>query len=200
MKRVLCYGDSNTYGYDPRDGGRYDASVRWVDLLGLEGCKTINEGLNGREIPTSDAEYGHLNSVLIRHGRIDVVILALGVNDAYNMSSPSAKAIADRWRKVFKKVPALRDLKEKGVTVILISPPVGPTDMWGYDKAEIIMEALLGLAAEYEILSKEEGLIFADANTFGIELAFDGVHFTESGSATMYERVRDILEKCSKGE
>ncbi len=35
MKNVLCFGDSNTYGYDPRSyfGGRYDADSRWVDIL-----------------------------------------------------------------------------------------------------------------------------------------------------------------------
>ena len=32
---VICFGDSNTYGYDPRGyfGGRYDADCRWVDIL-----------------------------------------------------------------------------------------------------------------------------------------------------------------------
>lgn len=31
---VICFGDSNTYGYDPRGyfGGRYDAGSRWVDM------------------------------------------------------------------------------------------------------------------------------------------------------------------------
>lgn len=193
MKRILCYGDSNTFGYDPRDGGRYDASVRWVDLLSHKGYETINEGLNGREIPTSDAEYGYLNSILIRHGHIDVVILALGVNDAYNMSSPSAKAIADRWRKVFLNVPKLKKMKDGGIPIILISPPVGPTDMWGLDKAEIIMEALLGLAEEYRLFSEEEGLIFVDANALGIELAYDGVHFTENGSVRMYESIMEYV-------
>ena len=33
--KVICFGDSNTYGYDPRSyfGGRYDADIRWVDIL-----------------------------------------------------------------------------------------------------------------------------------------------------------------------
>ena len=32
---VICFGDSNTYGYDPRGyfGGRYNADCRWVDIL-----------------------------------------------------------------------------------------------------------------------------------------------------------------------
>ena len=39
--KVICFGDSNTYGYDPRGyfGGRYDADSRWVDILATEtGC------------------------------------------------------------------------------------------------------------------------------------------------------------------
>ena len=33
--KMLCFGDSNTYGYDPRSyfGGQYPAQHRWVDLL-----------------------------------------------------------------------------------------------------------------------------------------------------------------------
>ena len=32
---LLCYGDSNTYGFDPRSyfGGRYPAEVRWTHRL-----------------------------------------------------------------------------------------------------------------------------------------------------------------------
>ena len=34
-KRIVCYGDSNTYGYDAADwfGGRLPAEQRWGDLL-----------------------------------------------------------------------------------------------------------------------------------------------------------------------
>ena len=52
--RILCFGDSNTYGYDPRGffGDRYGAEDRWVDLLAKQtGHECINAGANGREIP-----------------------------------------------------------------------------------------------------------------------------------------------------
>ena len=52
--KILCFGDSNTYGYDPRDffASRYPAQDRWVDLLGNNlGCIVVNAGENGREIP-----------------------------------------------------------------------------------------------------------------------------------------------------
>ena len=43
--RILCYGDSNTYGYDPRSylGGRYPASVRWTALLRAAGWPVVPE-------------------------------------------------------------------------------------------------------------------------------------------------------------
>ena len=54
--KVICFGDSNTYGYDPRGyfGGRYDADSRWVDILSVEtGWTVCNMGQNGREIPSA---------------------------------------------------------------------------------------------------------------------------------------------------
>ena len=54
MKTVICFGDSNTYGYDPRSylGGRYGPDSRWVDLLAARtGWDVRNQGQNGRTIP-----------------------------------------------------------------------------------------------------------------------------------------------------
>ena len=41
--KISCFGDSNTYGYDPRSyfGGRYDADSRWVDILAAQTGWTI---------------------------------------------------------------------------------------------------------------------------------------------------------------
>lgn len=52
--KVICCGDSNTYGYDPRSyiGGRYSVESRWVDLLREKtGWQIENQGENGRMIP-----------------------------------------------------------------------------------------------------------------------------------------------------
>ena len=51
--KILCFGDSNTYGYDPRSflGDRYPAEYRWVDILAKKLCCTaVNAGMTGREI------------------------------------------------------------------------------------------------------------------------------------------------------
>ena len=72
---ILCYGDSNTYGYDPRpdSGGRYPADCRWVDILAAgTGWKIQNVGRNGRTIPCGP--------IVIPEG-IDLTIVMLGTND-----------------------------------------------------------------------------------------------------------------------
>ena len=33
MKKILCYGDSNTFGYNPFDASRLDEKTRWTALL-----------------------------------------------------------------------------------------------------------------------------------------------------------------------
>ena len=54
-RRILCWGDSNTYGYAPQSplGGRYPPQVRWTDQLAAlrPGREVWNWGENGREIP-----------------------------------------------------------------------------------------------------------------------------------------------------
>ena len=54
--RVLCFGDSNTWGYIPGTGGRYASDVRWTGVLKqLTGFEVIEEGLNGRTTAFTDA-------------------------------------------------------------------------------------------------------------------------------------------------
>ena len=73
--KVICFGDSNTYGYDPRSyfGGRYDADSRWVDILAAEtGWEIRNMGQNGKEIPLIAPDFPT---------DTDLLIVMLGTND-----------------------------------------------------------------------------------------------------------------------
>ena len=77
--RILCIGDSNTYGYDPRSylGDRYPAEIRWTDRL--ENCEVINCGVNGLTVPREHARY----IGLVRMNDPDLVIVMLGTNDFF---------------------------------------------------------------------------------------------------------------------
>ena len=81
--KVLCYGDSNTYGYDPRGffGGRYPKESRWVDILVQRtGWEIRNEGQNGREIPSRPFQYQRAGELLTQSAP-DVFAIMLGTND-----------------------------------------------------------------------------------------------------------------------
>ena len=74
--QILCFGDSNTYGYDPRDylDDRYGAEDRWVDLLAKQtGDEIINAGTNGREIPRSS----YVIQLLDEHAPVDIFLVML---------------------------------------------------------------------------------------------------------------------------
>ena len=101
---VLCYGDSNTYGYDPHTGGRYPYDKRWTTLLGnLLGSRyeVIPEGLNGRttayDRPGAAWKNGErsLIACLGTHKPVDYVIIMLGTNDCNADLGLSAGDIAD---------------------------------------------------------------------------------------------------------
>ncbi|HVO37470.1 MAG TPA: hydrolase, partial [Spirochaetia bacterium] len=61
MYEVMCFGDSNTWGYDPATGGRFGRAVRWTGVLQAalgNDYVVIEEGLNGRTTVWEDPVEG----------------------------------------------------------------------------------------------------------------------------------------------
>ena len=87
--RILCFGDSLTWGDDPACVG-HRLSHRWPvslqDTLG-PGYVIIEEGQCGRNIATDDPAEGEKNGMkyilpcLESHSPLDLVIIMLGTND-----------------------------------------------------------------------------------------------------------------------
>lgn len=102
-KRVLCFGDSNTWGFDPATGDRFPKNIRWVGrlvhLLG-EDFDVVSEGLNGRTAAGPDpvmrlnSAYDDLTVALRSHKPIDHVVLMLGTNDFKRRFARSENDIA----------------------------------------------------------------------------------------------------------
>lgn len=175
--RVVCFGDSNTYGYDPRSylGGRYPASSRWVDLLAEKtGWEVLNAGENGREIPRLPVPLPPL----------DMLIVMLGSNDL--LQGADVDMVTARMEAFLDQLPLE---KEK---ILLVAPPPMRLGEWVTD--ERLLTASAQLAERYQTLAQRRGIRFADAGEWDIALTFDGVHFTGEGhqafAAGLYERVR----------
>ena len=183
MMRILCFGDSNTYGYDPRSffGERYPAGDRWVDLLAkYTGCEVINAGVNGRMIPS-----GAQGLRLLReYEDVDIVLVMLGTNDL--LQGASATDAASRMDAFLEQaVPCFK-------RILLVVPP--PMKRGAWVPTEALVQESVRLAQAYRQLARERSIPFVDTHSWNIGLAFDGVHFTEAGHHTFASRLIESLE------
>lgn len=168
--RILCFGDSNTYGYDPRSffGNRYPAEDRWVDLLAqMTGWEMINAGSNGRAIPREP----YAIRLLTGYAPADVFLVMLGTNDL--LQGASARETAARMDTFLSQLPP------RYKNILLIAPPPMKRGAW-VPTDDLVAESIR-LAEEYRLLALKRNIPCIDSRYWKIELAFDGVHFTEEG-------------------
>ncbi len=192
-RRLLCYGDSNTYGYDPRSylGGRYPRSVRWTALLDEEGWKVINAGENGRSIPRLEQEIKTAVQ-MICHTEADALVVMLGSNDLLQRPGLAAEVCGERMERFLS---ALLTKTQPDLKALLASPPMAP-GAWVDDPK--IMEASHRLAGCYERVARRLGIAFVDAGAWEIGLTFDGVHFSEAGHLAFAKGIRVALDELFK--
>lgn len=197
---VYFYGDSNTYGYDPRDlfGARYPASVRWTDLLQhrAEGLfRFVPDGVNGRVVPVIK-EHSFVLETLCR--KLDalqplaLLCVMLGTNDLLNMPAADADVVSDR---MYRFVGYLQQLPECHETqLLLVAPPHMQAQDPYYRSAA---SASLRIAAGYERVAAEHQIHFTDPALWNPELAYDGVHLSEEGHRVfadqMFRTVQELL-------
>ena len=175
---VICFGDSNTYGYDPRSyqGGRYDTDNRWVDILAAKTGWTVrNLGQNGREIPLTAPDFPD---------GTDLLIVMLGTNDLLQGRSP--EQAADRLECFLSGISL-----ERG-KILLIGPPPVTLGAWVPDQR--LVDASRTFARLCRALAKQMGIRFADAGTWGVTLTYDGVHFTEQGHRAFAAGLLEVLK------
>lgn len=152
---VICFGDSNTYGYDPRGyfGGRYGADCRWVDILVAEtGWDISNMGQSGREIPVAAPAFPV---------DTDLLIVMLGTNDLLQGRSP--KQAAERLERFLVGISLGRS------KILLIAPP--PVTLGAWVPNPQLIEDSRTFAQLCQALAERLGIRFADAGKWDISLA-----------------------------
>ena len=189
MKNILCYGDSNTWGYNPVSGERHLYKRRWTSLvqdeLGDE-FLVIPEGLNGRttvwDDPLEPGRSGslYLPSCLKSHAPLDMVIIMLGTNDLKSRFGLCAQDIA-------LGVGGLVDLVKKndygingGVPEILVLVPPEVKQLSGFSNIFAgSREKSLQFPAFYAEVCKEHGVSCLDIGCHVHFSDVDGIHFEE---------------------
>jgi lactoylglutathione lyase len=115
MGSILCFGDSNTYGW--HEGGRFPRDVRWPGVLKSllpPGWDVVEEGLSGR---TFEDGLPYFGPCLHSHTPLDVVVIFLGVNDIAAGRSPHE--VADGLRQLVEIAGTLAAPPQ----VVAVAPP-----------------------------------------------------------------------------
>ena len=177
--KLFCFGDSNTFGYDPRGyfGGQYDEP--WPEILAKEtGWIVVNGGMNGREIPKTPVSFP---------ADTDLLIVMLGTNDL--LQGASAETACEKM-KLF-----LESLTQERSKILLMAPPPMKFGQWVQDRK--LIDDSITLAKCYKVLAARLDVRFADAGNWNIPLAYDGVHLTGEGHRAF---AQGLLEYLHKGE
>jgi len=188
MTKILCYGDSNTYGFIPGSGARYDKNSRWSGLLVQflpDKFEIIEEGMNNRTgffknpegLKQSGGDY--LPIFLQNNKDIDICILNLGTNDAqifYNLNRENTKS------GLLNLINSIKNVNKK--TQIIIIPPVKITEnilnSWFsvmFDNSSI--EKINNVFPFFEKTAKENNCLYFDFNKFTQPSEIDGLHYTK---------------------
>jgi lysophospholipase L1-like esterase len=187
MKTILCFGDSNTWGYAPENGERYAHDVRWTGALRAElgaGYAVIEEGLNSRTTIWDDPIQAHRNGkvylapCLESHQPLDLVTIMLGTNDLKHRFGLAAWDIAEAAGELVDL--ALRSKAGPGggaPAILLMAPPlVGKlTELAAMFEGAEAKSRYFG--AYYRQIATWNGCGFLDTSEVISCSDLDGIHF-----------------------
>jgi len=202
--RILCYGDSNTWGYSPRDGSRFPPGVRWPGVLGRclgPGFTVLEEGLNGRTLrslgppgyPGSGG--GHLLRTLAALVPLQGLVLFLGINDLFAFETVSAGELGREMDLLLERVtsegtPGCLEPRE-----VVVMPPVplneavGEPSLYGGQ-----LEQSRQLAVEFRQAAARRGCRFFDPGQVIAASPLDGVHLEAEAHIRLGEALCAFLQ------
>ena len=206
-KRILCFGDSNTWGAVPGESTRHSEDIRWTGILAKDlgsEYRVIEEGYNGRTSVHDDAVEDRLSGItyfkpcLDSQSPLDLIILMLGTNDLKVRFQVDAKTIAyglGRYLNAITTSPMTGNKpKVLLVSPILIDSSYKNNSLF-YDMfREGAVERSRELRKAYEEFANQNEICFMDAAEYGKASDKDGIHM----EAESHERLGKALAKKTR--
>jgi len=208
---ILCYGDSNTWGYQASTAERLGRWERWPGVLQRElgdDVHVIEEGQNGRttvfDVPFEADRNGltHLPVSLQTHHPLDLVVIDLGTNDLF-LPGVNAYHAARGAIKLAEVVLASDAGRADGAPLVLVvvPPPFAPLDQWDQAAApgaeaesKRLSRAFVDAAAA---LKEEDGITIPllDLRDHVTSSPIDGIHFEADGHRSIGTAVAATLRE-----
>ena len=201
MKNILCYGDSNTFGYNSKNSSRYDENTRWTAILqknlGAE-YKVINEGMPNRTgfVDNPDgiifSSQKHFPEIFSKIDSVYLLILAIGTNDfmfKYNITFDTIENGLNNLIKI---------AKEKTNNIIIIPPTIMTEHILNgnfssmFDKTSIIKSKEAGII--YKQIADKNHCRYFDINEIVTPDDVDGLHYDGKSHKIIADKLTELIK------
>ncbi len=203
MKRILCFGDSNTYGYIPGGAGRYNEDIRWTGRLQRKLSSEaiiIEEGLCGRTTVFQDElRLGRrgielLPVLLESHAPLDLVVVMLGTNDCKAVYGASAEVIGKGVEQIIGQIKAILPQTK----ILLISPILLGENVWKpeFDPEFNINSVQVSkkLKDVYKKVAQKNDCLFLAASDIAKPSERDQEHLDEEGHKILAKEIYRLIQ------
>lgn len=190
MKKILCFGDSNTYGHNPLDCSQLKR--RWCVFVQemLNQCEIIQDGRCGRNTKFDAPNEPDLNGLVTfrekyienkDQNEFDLIIIMLGTNDLLNDFKCKAEETAESVSEYIKDYRAKFGEKTEFLVVspILVRECVMDNAIFKEKYSLFAVEESKRFCDCFESMARRENVHFLDAAKYSSASPLDGIHMEE---------------------
>lgn len=207
-KRILCFGDSNTWGARPDGNGRFDENTRWTAclqaLLGND-YVVVEEGQNGRTTVWDDpvenrlAGLTYLWPCLESQSPLDLVVIMLGTNDLKPRFGVQAADIAQSAGRLVDMVQKCSFGPDNAAPKVLLVSPIlsDPSPVYPHMFTEVEAAKSRQFAEKFQVIAQQQGCAFFNAAEVADPDPLDGIHMGEAGhkslAEALYQKIQTLV-------
>ena len=206
MKHVLCFGDSNTWGFIPGTCKRYDEHTRWTGILQDElgaDWRIHENGQNGRTtvFPEPGKNFmtglGALPYALDTLRPLDAIIIMLGTNDTKERFIASAACIGIGMERLAMKAETVAAWRGGKPKLLIVAPPhIGA----GHNDPAMgasCHATSMGVAEEYRRRCEAHGWAFLDTEGVAEFNTVDYMHLSRRGHRQLADALAPVVRELT---
>lgn len=184
MKKILCFGDSNTFGYNPNNGSRYNENSRWTGIL-KNICKNnyeiIEAGCNNRTAFSNNPDGIQFTGYMILPEYLkkfyDIIILAIGINDLQKFYNPTLEEFETGIENIIKKIRE----NNPNCDIIILSPSYITENILNSNFRFMFNQTSIKKSKQitsiYKKIANKYNCKFLDLNKIVTTSKIDGLHY-----------------------
>lgn len=199
MRKILCFGDSNTYGFNPKNGKRFDETTRWsgqLKALLKDYYIVVEAGCNNRtalnDNPAGDDFTGYKALKKYLTNDIDILILSIGLNDLQKIYKTKKE---DYKQGICNLIKIAKEINPK-IEILLTSPSlINENILQSYFSQLFDKNAVEKSKELYEIYKEiaiENNCVFLDLEQIAKTSKYDGLHYDEDGHKKIAQEIANI--------